>query len=238
MLFKVRSCHHRNSPCYLSQKPWSSILKRFRDDDTTTGRTKWFLDNWHLAALTTTLLANCSEFILRGNCTNPDYKNQRQKMINQIQCVDSFNTELRDAKIKELSNNDPNTTLLSLYEELSQSKEGRLDYPIHYLQFYTDAMLCCYILQAALGGCGALAATERAYRFAEWFDLFVKRLPPGEFKLSVTAEAMVKATLATSDQWREFATEAEAYAEQGRLLTIEPYLFRSWLLLADIKPRL
>lgn len=200
-------------------------------------RRKWFKDSWRLQAHTTTMLANCSEFILALNPETPGYEEKRQRLMDEVLGVEKMCAKQRDAKIKELSDNDPDASILSVYEMLSKTKEGRTTYTIHYLEGYTSTMVCSSILRGALGGRGALEAIESACTFAEWLDKFVKSLPEGEFDFSVAAAEMLKATRVTSAEWRRFAAESEESAAQGRILVVDRSLFRAWLVLSDITPR-
>lgn len=183
------------------------------------------------------MLANCSEFILTSNPETPGYEEKRQRLMGEVLGVQKMCAKQRDAKIKELSDNDPDASIMSLYEMLSKTKEGRTSYTIHYLEGYTSTMVCSSILRGALGGCGALEAIESACTFAEWLDKFVKSLPSGEFGFSLAADEMLKATRRTSDKWRRFAVESEESAAHGGVLVVDRSLFRSWLVLSDITPR-
>lgn len=183
------------------------------------------------------MLANCSEFILTFDPDTPGYEEKRQRLMDEVLGVEKMCAKQRDAKIKELSENDPGASIFSVYEMLSKTKEGRTTYTIHYLEGYTSTMVCSSILRGALGGHGALEAIESACAFTEWLEKFVKSLPNGEFGFSVAADEMLKATRATSDEWRRFAAESEESAAQGRNLVVNRSLFRAWLVLSDITPR-
>lgn len=212
------------------------LLKRYRDDSATNARNKWFTDNWRLIALTTTLLAECSNFILNMNQEAPRYKTTRKKLIAQVQRVNNIREKLERAKLRELSSNDPKATLISVYEELSKTEESRDDYPIYFLETYSCARIQCGMIRAALGGSDTAATIEAAFTFAEWLDLFAKRFSPDGFGFGHQTKEMLKATLSTADEWRRFAAEAEESAGQGRVQVVHPQLFRRWLILAGIKP--
>lgn len=182
-------------------------------------------------------MADCSEFILNATNYKPsDYTEKRQKLIQQTQRANQICTKLRDTKIKELSKNDPDATLFSVYEELGKTKEDRLNYPINFLEGYWQTMIACGILRVALGGTGVLAIAEDTLATSRWLDAFVKGLPPDELEFSECMEKFLEATVLTADDWRLFAAEAEASTEQGQVQVVEPELFRRWLMLADIKP--
>lgn len=200
------------------------------------GRNRWFLSSWSLHACVTTLLADCSEYLFNINSEEVHNNDKRQNLLRNIRRVNKTCAQLRDAKIKELSDNDPEANLVSLYHNLSKTKEGRTGHQINYIGVYSAVPIICYTLEAALGGAGAVASIQAAHQLAEWLDLFAKRQPQGEFGLNYRMELLLVATLETADDWRDFAARSEMSAEQGTLQLAEPHLLRRWLLLAGITP--
>ena len=203
-------------------------------------RHRWFLSNWSLQACVTTVLADCSEYLFNINSeeVHNNNKRKRQNLLRNIHSVNKTCAQLRDAKVKELSDNDPEANLLSLYHNLSKTKEGRTGYQINYIGVYSAVPIICYTLEAALGGAVAVASIQAAHKLAEWLDLFAKRQPQGEFGLNNRMELLLAATLETADDWRDFAADSEMSAEQGTLQLAKPQLLRRWLLLAGITPRM
>lgn len=160
----------------------------------------------------------------------------RKRLIAQAQRVSKIRGKLEHAKLKELSGDDPEATIISVYEELGKTKEGLYNYPIHFLEAYSATAIQCNLLRAALGDTDAVAMIEDAFKLVEWLDLFEKRFSPDDFGLGNEIKQLLKATLSTADEWRTFAAEAERSAEQGRVQVVEPQLFRRWLFLSDINP--
>ncbi|KAJ6786391.1 hypothetical protein PWT90_10029 [Aphanocladium album] len=204
-------------------------------------RNIWFDDNWRIVAKIATLLADCSKFILCTTGGSPGYYEKRRVLKGQIQRVGKLAAKLRDIKVKELCDHDPAANIYTAYTKLSQAKEakeGRVSgWEIHFLGPCVEAMIVCFILPTALGGSDALVHIENVGRLTEWLDLYEKRLPSIFFRFKGLIADLLKATLMTIDEWREFAAETEASAKQGKILVVGPNLFRRWLTLIGIKPR-
>lgn len=228
---KVESCYFMNTTCFLSQMKWMNAIKRIQADPFIPDpvRNRWFLSNWSLQACMTTLLADCSEYILNINISRASNDGRRRSLLRQIRRIVKTCAQLRDAKVQELSDNEPRATLLSLYSKLSETQEGRTGYVINYISVYSIVPIICDILKTALGGEGSVAAVEAARTLAEWLDLFAKKQPQGEFGFNYRMEQLLTATLETADDWRRFA------ADSGTSVAA-PRLFRRWLLLAGIRP--
>lgn len=137
-----------------------------------------------------------------------------------------------------MAENDPAATIYSVYEKLGETTEGRLSYQINYLAVYVKDDIICGILQSALGGEGAVAAAERAISLAEWMDAFRNKLPSEETCFSEEIQDILRSTVEIADEWRAFAAETEAGAKQGRTQAIDSDLFRRWLTMSGITPRM
>lgn len=234
---KVQSCLVSNSPCFWSQKEWSNVLKACRDDPRTNVRNKWFVDNFRLLAHLSTLIADCSELLLVMDRNGIGFNPRRRILTGQIQRVEKMSAKLCDAKVKELSESDPEADLFAVFDKLSESEEDRKGYPFNYLAAYVEAMIICPVLRVALGGKGALASFENTCTLVEWLDQFHKRMKPGESPFAGLCGRFIKATQANADKWRVFAAETEACTEPRNMMLVEPDLFRRWLIDAEIKPR-
>ena len=165
------------------------------------------------------------------------YSDARRELISRIKRTNKTCERLRDAKVREISKDSSDATLLSLCEELGSTKEGRTDYYIYYLGVYAETTIICSILQVALGGHGVKVVLDDVVALVEWMEKFAQRLPPDDFQWDCILEDLMKSTLATSNQWRRFAATAEARKRQERPIAVEPQLFRQWLILAGVVPR-
>lgn len=170
------------------------------------------------------------------NCTG-FYNERRRLLIRQIQRVEKMCSKLRNAKVKELSGNEPGADLFAVYEKLGKSEKDCKDYPFFYLATYVETMLICPLLRVALGGKGTLAALEQTCKLLEWIDSFEKRMQPEVHPFIGITGRLIKATRASLDEWRAFAVETEESADPRSILLVEPCLFRRWLIDTEIRPR-
>ena len=65
------------------------------------------------------------------------YNKRRRQLIISIRSAEKICTKKGDAKVKELSNDDTEANLFTLYKKLSQTKEDRTGYPINYLSIFS-----------------------------------------------------------------------------------------------------
>ena len=195
-----------------------------------------FIHSWRSAAMGTTLLAECSQFIINVPATTPNWADKRRKLLAQVKRLEQICTQGREQRLKELAD-EPGADIYSVFEQLSSAKGGLRDYRLHLLALYPRDQLLYYVLRIALGGTRALAAAESAKELAEWFDAFGKRYTRAQFEYSPIFKQSLAGYLETADVWQFFAREAETGAANERPQVVDAKFFKRWMRLAGIKPR-
>lgn len=198
---------------------------------------KWFLDNWRLHAITATLVYECSHFILNIPKSAPGYNERRRQLLVQIHSAEKLCTKHCDAKVKELSNNNPRATIFSVYETLSQTKEDRAGCQINYLSVFSHMRVICLVLRVAFDGKAVVTVFENALTLVAWLQSFEAK-QGDDFEFTELATAVFNATIATASEWRHFATTTEENYNQGRLQVVEPLLLKRWLILSGVTPHI
>lgn len=198
---------------------------------------KWFLDNWRLHAIVTTLLYECSDFILNTPKSTLGYNERRRQLLVQIRSAEKLCTKHRDAKVKELSDDNPEATIFTVYEMLSQTRENRTSYPINYLSVFSHMRVICLVLRVALGSKDATLVIEKVLALITWLQFFEAK-QKGDFEFTELAAAVFNATMVTAKRWQDFALEVEQNYKEGQIQIIKPLLFREWLILSGITPNI
>lgn len=184
----------------------------------------------------TTLLAECSKFILNVAATAPDWAGRRRKLPTQLTRLEQVCIQGREQRLKELAD-EPGADIYSVFEQLSSAQEGLRDYRLHLLALYPRDQLLYHVLRIALGGTGAAAAAESAKELAEWFDAFGKRYTRAQFEYSPIFKQSLAGYLETAHVWQFFAREAETAAANGRPRVVDALFFKRWMTVVGIKPR-
>lgn len=229
------SSYYSNLPTFLSQKNWLNSIQTLQDMAPIEAQAL-FIHSWRSAAMGTTLLAECSQFIVTVPATTLDWDDKRRKLLAQVKRLEQICIQDREQRLKELTD-EPGADIYAVFEQLSSAKGGLKDYRLHLLALYPRDQLLYCVLRIALGGAGALAASERAKELTDWFDAFGKRYTRAQFEYSPIFKQSLEGYLETANVWQFFAREEETGAANGRPRVVDAKFFKRWMRLAGIKPR-
>lgn len=109
---------------------------------------------------------------------------------------------------------------------------------INYLNAYPGSFIIFDLLRVALGDRRAIEAADSAHELARWLDSFARREQPNRYySLDIITSGILRATLETRDEWRDFAFRVETKDPQQQPLVIGMEAMERWLKLAGVTTR-
>lgn len=203
-----------------------------------TERGTMFVRAWQLNLLTYTLLADCSRFIADMNAPTKNLFERRLALLNRLDRLEKTWSERCEEKIRAVMGDDAEADLMSMFEKLSEATEFSVGCTINYLNAYPGSFIIFDVLRVALGHRRAMEAADDAHELATWLDSFARREQPHTYYcMDAITSGILRATIETRNEWRDFAFKVETRDPQKQPLVIGMEAMERWLRLAGVTTR-